>query len=119
MKKSVCLFLAVMFISVSLLVGCGSSADSAPETLEGTTWELTQYVIDGQDVLPQITDISTPIVAFENGMFIITVMGETNSIEYTYNYENGKLTIDGYSVDVNGSTIQIKDGNNSMTLTKK
>lgn len=103
--------------SLSLLVGCGGSVPSAPETLDGTTWEFTQYLIDSQDVLAQITDMGTPTVTFQDGMATIIVMGEFHTIAYTY--ENGKLTIDRYSVDVTGNTIQITEGRNSLTLTKK
>lgn len=117
MKKAVCLFLAMMFLSLSLLVGCDGSASSAPETLEGTTWEFTQYLIDGQDVLERITGMGTPTVTFKDGMATIIAMGETNTIAYTY--ENGNLTMGEYSVDVTGNTIQITEGRNSVTLTKK
>ena len=118
MKKIVMAIAAVMVLSLSLLVGCGGSA---PETLEGTTWEITEYVIEGQkmdiNALTQLAGTEAPALKFENGMVSISGLGSMGSTAYTY--ENGKLTIEGETVDVTGNTIHVGFGNSSMTLTKK
>ena len=118
MKKIIMAIAAVMVLSLSLLVGCGGNA---PETLEGTTWEITEYVLEGQKVdinaLTQLAGMDAPSLKFENGEVSISGLGSVGSTPYTY--ENGKLTIQGDSVDVNGDTIQVAFGNSSMTLKKK
>ena len=113
MKKIIMVVAAVMVLSLSLLVGCGGGGE-APETLEGTTWEVTQYSMDGQNMDLDLLGV-TLTLHFENGQVTSNGFVETT----TYTYENGKLTIDGDTGDVTGDTIHLSSGGNSMTLTRK
>lgn len=112
MKKIVMAVAAVMVLSLSLLVGCGGG--NAPDTLEGTTWEVSQYSMNGQEMDLSALGMRLTL-RFENGQVISNGFIETAD----YTYENGKLTIEGDTAAVTGSTIHFETGSISMTLTKQ
>ena len=110
---------AVMLLSVSVLVGCGSGG-AAPESLEGTKWEITTIsgggqTMDFKEYAKQAGVSDSMYVEFKNGKAIEPFDG--TSADYTY--ENGKLIIDGREVSLNGNTMTIEANNFTMTLVKK
>ena len=121
MKKIIMAIAAVMVLSLSLLVGCGGGA---PETLEGTTWSITEVSVNGQKVdvnqlaeaLGQSTD--NYVVTFgANGQGTANAAG--NSMTFEYSYADGKLSTAGQTFDVSGDTIVMEANGMSMTLARK
>lgn len=120
MKKIVLSLVAVMVLAMSLLVGCGGGT---PDSLEGSTWEITSMKANGQEI--DVKKMSEAIgesggftVSFgANGEGKVEAMGQSQTFEYEY--KDGKLITEGESFDVNGDTIVMEAGGASMTLKRK
>lgn len=121
MRKILFSMVAVVVLAMSLLVGCGGGA---PATLEGTTWEITNMKMNGQEI--DVKKMAETIGAKDG--FIAEFKTETtgvikamgNSDEFDYEYKDGKLTLEGETYNVGGDTIVMeKDGDNSLTMKKK
>lgn len=124
MKKIIVSLVAVMVLAMSLLVGCGnsSSGGNAPETLEGTTWEAVTVTKDGKsydmdELLKDSAAIGGVTVEFQDGKVIAQFMGQKSETGYTY--EEGKLTIEGQTIEVGEDAFVLSMDNMGFQMKKK
>ena len=118
MKKVVLAMTAVVLLSLSFLAGCGGSA---PETLDGTSWKITEAAVEGEKVdmalLRREAGMDEIFLKFEDGYASFT--GLIDEEPTPYGYENGKLTMDPYTTKVRGDTLYVEQGFLALTLEKE
>ena len=108
---------AVMLLSMSVLVGCGG----APESLDGTKWELSKLSGNGIEMDAKQAAAMLTTGGSADGLYIefkdgkAYASGSSSAQEYTY--EGGKITMDGQQGTVNGNTMTFTINQNGMELT--
>jgi uncharacterized lipoprotein YehR (DUF1307 family) len=117
MKKILAAMVAVMAVATMLLVGCGSSA---PETLEGTVWEVTAAEANGVDIIgtASAAGLSGEMTCtFQDGEAVLNLMGQENTATYTY--KDGTVTIEGESTTITDNTIEFNVDGVHLVMKKK
>ena len=111
MKKAIMAIAAVMVLSLSLLVGCGDT----PDSLEGTTWEITSISYSGQSIDP--STMGDARITFKDGMVGPTDSNPENLVAYTY--EDGIVIFNDTVFEVNGNTMTASQNGVTVVFTRK
>lgn len=112
MKKILVGTLAAMVLASSALVftGCGG----APATLEGTKWNVEKMTSGGADMTPMVESLGGMTCEFKDGEIIMTVMGQSSTVKYTY--EEGNLVVEGDTGSISGDTITFNVSGDTLVL---
>ncbi|MDD5953184.1 MAG: hypothetical protein PUC32_06005 [Oscillospiraceae bacterium] len=116
MKKGFALLVGVMMLAMVLLTGCGNS-------ITGTTWEAETIEMGGQtydvkklaDAMKAESGITYSFQ--EDNQVKIQFFGENE--EESYDYQDGKVTIDGQTYEIQNDTIELDRDGQKIILKKQ
>lgn len=105
---------AVLTASAVSLTACGGGG---PATLEGTTWNVEKMTSDGMDMTPMLESLGGMTCEFKDGELVMTAMGQTSTVKYTY--EEGNLVVEGDTGSISGDTITFNISGDTLVLKKQ